>query len=44
MQTSFVMLIFLLFSNEFFWGEGQIPGANCLREKPAVIGTMYQNT
>ena len=24
MQISFVMLIFLLFSNQFFWGEGQI--------------------
>ena len=28
----------------FFWGEGQIPEANCLREKTAVSGTMYQNT
>ena len=27
-----------------FWGEGQIPGANCLRQKTAVSGTMYQNT
>ena len=27
------MLIFLLFSNQFFWGEGQIPGANCLRKR-----------
>ena len=43
-QISFVMLIFLLFSNQLFWGEGQIPGANCLREKTAVSGTMYQNT
>ena len=42
MQISFVMLIFLLFSNHFL-GEGQIPGANCLREKTAVSGTMYQN-
>ena len=25
-----------------FLGEGQIPGANCLREKTAVSGTMYQ--
>ena len=47
MQISFVMLIFycfLLFSNQLFLGEGQIPGANCLREKPAVSRTMYQNT
>ena len=44
MQISFVMLIFLLFSNQFFLGERQIPGANCLREKTAVSGTMYQNT
>ena len=44
MQISFVMLIFLLFSNQFFGGEGQIPGANCLREKTVVSGTMYQNT
>ena len=43
MQISFVMLIFLLFSNQFFLGEGQIPGAKCLREKTAVSGTMYQN-
>ena len=43
MQISFVMLIFLLFSNQFF-GEGQIPEANCLREKTAVSGTMYRNT
>ena len=27
-----------------FWGEGQIPEANCLREKTAVRGTMHQNT
>ena len=40
MQISFVMLIFLLFSNQFFFGGG----ANCLREKPAVSRTMYQNT
>ena len=38
-RISFVMLIFLLFSNPFFWG-----GANCLREKTAVSRTMYQNT
>ena len=47
MQISFVMLIFyclLLFSNQLFLGEEQIPGANCLREKPAVSQTMYQNT
>ena len=44
MQISFVMLIFLLFLNQFFWGEGQIHRANCLREKTAVSGTMYQNT
>ena len=47
MQISFVMLIFLLFSIVFkpiVLGEGQIPGANCLREKPAVSRTMYQNT
>ena len=28
----------------FFWGEGQIPRANCLMERTAVSGTMYQNT
>ena len=39
MQISFVMLIFLLFSNQFLGG-----GANCLKEKTAVSGTMYQNT
>ena len=44
MQISFVMLIFLLFSNQLFWKEGQIPGANCLREKTAFSGTMYPNT
>ena len=44
LQISFVMLIFPLFSNQFFLGEGQIPRANCLREKTAVSGTMYQNT
>ena len=27
-----------------FLGGGQIPGANCLREKTAISGTMYQNT
>ena len=44
MQISFAMLIFLLFSNQFLLGEEQIPGANCLREKTAVSGTiMYQN-
>ena len=25
MQISFVMLIFLLFSNQFFWGRGKFP-------------------
>ena len=44
MQISFVMLIFLLFSTQFFWGRGKFPGANCLREKPPVSRTMYQNT
>ena len=47
MQISFVVLIFLLLSIVFkpiFLGDGQIPGANCLREKPAVSQTMYQNT
>ena len=47
MQISFVMLIFLLFSivlNPIVFGEGQILGANCLKEKPAVSRTMYQNT
>ena len=45
MQISIVMLIFLLLLKQFFFGgEGQIPGANCLREKTAVSGTMYQNT
>ena len=47
MQISFVMLIFLLFSIVFkpivFWG-GANSGANCLREKPVVSRTMYQNT
>ena len=42
MQISFVMLIFLLFLNQFF-GEGQIHGANCLREKTAVSGTKHRN-
>ena len=43
MQISFVMLIFPLFSivlKPIVFGEG----ANCLREKPAVSRTMYQNT
>ena len=44
MQISFVMLIFYCFQTNFFGGEGQIPEANCLREKTAVSGTMYQNT
>ena len=44
MQISFVVLIFLLFSNHFFGEEGEIPRANCLREKTAVSETMYQNT
>ena len=45
MQISFVMVIFILFSNQSFLGEGQIPGANFLREKTAVSRTMYkQNT
>ena len=47
MQISFVTLIFLLFSIVFkpiFLGERQIPGANCLREKPAVSRTMYIKT
>ena len=33
MQISFVMLIFLLFSNQFFFGGGQIPGGNLLEGK-----------
>ena len=33
MQISFVMLIFLLFSNQFFLGEGQIPGGKLLEGK-----------
>ena len=44
MQISFVMPTLLMFSNQLFRGEGQIPGENCLREKTAVSGTMYQNT
>ena len=32
-QISFVMLIFLLFSNQFFWGEGKIPGGKLLEGK-----------
>ena len=45
MQISFVTLIFFYCfqTNLFFFGGG-IPGANCLREKPAVSRTMYQNT
>ena len=47
MQISFVMLIFLLFSIVFkpivFWG-GANSEANCLRKKPVVSRTMYQNT
>ena len=39
MKISFVMLIFLLFSNQFFWGRGKL-----LEGKTAVSGTMYQNT
>ena len=26
MQISFVMIIFLLFSEQFFWGRGKFPG------------------
>ena len=37
---SIVFYCFLLFSNQLFLGGG----ANCLREKPAVSRTMYQNT
>ena len=37
-------IVFYCFQTNCFWGEGQIPGANCLREKPAVSRTMYQNT
>ena len=45
MQISFVMVIFILFSNQCFLGEGQIPGANFFREKTAVSRIMYkQNT
>ena len=44
MQISFVMLIFSIAFKPIFWGEGQNPGANCLKEKTAVSGTMYQNT
>ena len=44
MEISLVKLFFLLFSNHFFGGEGQILGENCLTEKPAVSQTMYQNT
>ena len=36
-QISFVMLIFLLFLNEFLFGD-------CLKEKPAVSPTICQNT
>ena len=47
MQIFFVMLFFLLSSIVFkpiVFGEGQIPGAKCFREKPAVSRTIYQNT
>ena len=46
MQISFVILIFLLFSDHFLGGRGKFPGANCLREKPAVSRTnvsKYRN-
>ena len=32
-------IVFYCFKTNCFWG-----GANCLREKPAVSRTMYQNT
>ena len=37
-------IVFYCFQTNCFWGEGQILGANCMREKPAVSRTMYQNT
>ena len=43
MQISFVMLIFLLFSNQFFWGGANSRG-KLLEGKDSVSGTMYQNT
>ena len=43
MQISFVMLIFLLFSNQFF-GGGANSRDKLLEGKTAVSGTMYQNT
>ena len=43
MQICFVMPIFLLFSNQFFFGGGgKFPEANCLREKPAWFGVIVQ--
>ena len=43
MQISFVMLIFLLFSNQFLGGGANFWG-KLLEGKTAVSGTMYQNT
>ena len=34
----------IVFKPIFFWGGGANSRANCLREKPAVSRTMYQNT
>ena len=42
MQISFVMLIFLLSSNQFFGGEANSWG-KLLEGKTAVSGAMYQN-
>ena len=44
MQISFVMLFFLLFSNQFFWGGELNSRGKLLEGKTAVSGTMYQNT
>ena len=44
MQISFVMLIFSIVFKSIFFGGGADSRANCLREKTAVSGTMYQNT
>ena len=46
MQIYFVILIFLLFSDQFFWGGGQksLRGANCLREAPPALHVEESQT
>ena len=34
MQISFVMLIFLLFSDQILWGQKSLSGENCLKGAP----------